>query len=71
MGYLTLVPIIAAVLITGGRNPFGAAAGGFVIGLASELAARYVGSAYKPAMAIAVLAVALYLSATLTRKVRV
>lgn len=71
MGFLTLFPIIAAVLISGGGNPFKAAAGGFVIGIASELAAVYVGSAYKPAMAIVALAVVLLVTAVASRKVRV
>lgn len=71
MGFLTLFPIIAAVLISGGGNPFRAAAGGFVIGIASELAAVYVGSAYKPAMAIVALAVVLLVTAVASRRVRV
>jgi branched-subunit amino acid ABC-type transport system permease component len=71
MGFLTLFPIIAAVLISGGGNPFRAAAGGFVIGIASECGAVFVGSAYKPAMAIVALAAALLFLAFTSRKVRV
>lgn len=71
MGFMTLFPIIAAVLIAGGSNPFGAAGGGFVIGIGSEVAAVYIGSAFKPAMAIALLAAALFVSTVATRKVRV
>ena len=71
MGFLTLFPIIAAVLISGGGNPFRAAAGGFLIGIASELGAVFVGSAYKPAMAIVALAIGLLVMAFVSRKVRV
>lgn len=71
MGFLTLFPIIAAVLISSGGNPFWAAAGGFVIGIASEFGAVYVGSAYKPAMAIVALALVLLFTALVTRKARV
>jgi branched-chain amino acid transport system permease protein/neutral amino acid transport system permease protein len=71
MGYLTLFPVIAAVLIGGRWGPFGAAAGGLVIGVASELAAGYVGSAYKPAMAILALALVLLLRAASGKKARV
>ena len=71
MGFQTLFPIIAAVLISGGGNPFRAAAGGFLIGIASELGAVFVGSAYKPAMAIVALAIGLLVMAFVSRKVRV
>lgn len=71
MGFLTLFPIIAAVLISGGGNPFRAAAGGFLIGIASEFGAVFVGSAYKPAMAIVALAIGLLVMAFVSRKVRV
>lgn len=71
MGYLTLFPVIAAVLIGGRWGPFGAAAGGLVIGIASELGAGYVGSAYKPAMAVLALAVFLLIRSSSGRKARV
>lgn len=71
VGFLTLFPVIAAVLIGGRWGPFGAAGGGLIIGLASELAAGYVGSAYKPAMAILALALFLLLRATTGRRARV
>lgn len=71
MGFLTLFPIIAAVLISGGGNPFRAALGGFLIGIASELGAVYVGSAFKPAMSIVALAAVLLLVGFTSRKVRV
>jgi branched-chain amino acid transport system permease protein/neutral amino acid transport system permease protein len=71
VGFLTLFPVIAAVLIGGRWGPFGAAGGGLLIGIASELAAGYVGSAYKPAMAILALALFLLLRATTGKKSRV
>lgn len=58
MGFRTLFPVIAAVLI-GNGHPFGSALGGLIIGIGTEYGAFYVGSAYKPAMAIGVLALAL------------
>lgn len=71
VGFLTLFPVIAAVLIGGRWGPYGAALGGLLIGVASELAAGYVGSAYKPAFAILALAVFLLLRATTGKKARV
>lgn len=71
MGFLSLFPIIAAVLISGGGNPFRAALGGLLIGVASEIGAAFVGSAYKPAMAIVALALGLLLMANLSRTARV
>jgi branched-subunit amino acid ABC-type transport system permease component len=71
LGFLTLFPLIAAVLIGGRWGPFGAAAGGLAMGVASEIGAGYVGSAYKPAMAILALAVFLLVQAAWGKKARV
>ena len=71
MGFTSLFPIIAAVLLSGAGNPFRAAVAGLAIGVASELGASVVGSAYKPAMAIVVLAAGLLLTSISSRPVRV
>lgn len=71
MGFMSLFPIIAAVLLSRTGNPFRAAMGGFFIGLASEVAASVIGSAYKPAMAIVALAIGLLVLSWTGRTARV
>lgn len=71
LGFVTLFPVVAAVLLGKANNPFTAAAFGLVIGLASEFAAFYIGSAYKPAMAIAALAILLGIKSQVTVMSRV
>jgi branched-subunit amino acid ABC-type transport system permease component len=65
-GFQLLLPVFAAVVLGGIGSPYGALAGGLVLGIAQELAtwsgfAGGVDPVYKPVVAFVVLAVALLL----------
>ena len=65
-GFQLLLPVFAAVVLGGIGSPYGALAGGLVLGVAQELStwsgfAGGVDPVYKPVVAFAVLAVALLL----------
>jgi neutral amino acid transport system permease protein len=65
-GFQLLLPVFAAVVLGGIGSPYGALAGGLVLGIAQELStwsgfAGGVDPVYKPVVAFAVLAVALLL----------
>jgi branched-chain amino acid transport system permease protein/neutral amino acid transport system permease protein len=55
MGWNLLLPIFAATILGGIGSPYGAIAGGLVIGLASELSTLVISPAYKSAVAFAIL----------------
>ncbi|MEO1211052.1 MAG: branched-chain amino acid ABC transporter permease [Cyanobacteria bacterium J06638_20] len=55
MGWQVLLPIFAAAILGGIGSPYGAIAGGLVIGLASELSTFFISPAYKSAVAFAIL----------------
>lgn len=55
MGWKVLLPIFAAAILGGIGSPYGAIAGGLVIGLASELSTLVISPAYKSAVAFAIL----------------
>lgn len=59
MGWDTIIPIFSAVILGGIGNPYGAMAGALVIGLVQEWSTLVVPSAYKEAIAFAVMAVCL------------
>jgi branched-chain amino acid transport system permease protein/neutral amino acid transport system permease protein len=55
MGWRILLPIFAAAILGGIGSPYGAVAGGLIIGLASELSTLVISPAYKSAVAFAIL----------------
>ncbi len=64
MGWQVLLPIFAATILGGIGSPYGAIAGGLVIGLASELSTLIISPAYKAAVAFAILVVMLIVKPT-------
>lgn len=64
MGWRVLLPIFAAAILGGIGSPYGAIAGGLVIGLASELSTLFISPAYKSAVAFAILIVMLIVKPT-------
>jgi branched-subunit amino acid ABC-type transport system permease component len=59
MGFLTLIPIFAAVILGGIGDPVGAVVGGYAIGLTQELSVVVIPSEYKPLVGLALLVVGL------------
>ena len=59
LGPVFLIPMIAAAVFGGIGQPYGAMAGGLVVGIASEIAAAYTNPAYKEVVAFAILIVML------------
>ncbi len=59
MGWFLLLPMFAAVILGGIGNPYGAIAGGLVIGLAQELSVPWLGSEYKLGVALLIMVVIL------------
>lgn len=55
MGWNILLSVFAAAILGGIGSPYGAIAGGLVIGLASELSTLVISPAYKAAVAFAIL----------------
>ena len=55
MGWFLILPIFASVILGGIGNPYGAIAGGLVIGIAQELSVSVVGSEYKLAVALVIM----------------
>jgi branched-chain amino acid transport system permease protein/neutral amino acid transport system permease protein len=64
MGWSLLLPIFAAAILGGIGSPYGAIAGGLVIGLASELSTLLISPAYKSAVAFAILVLMLIVRPT-------
>ena len=64
MGWSILLSIFAAAILGGIGSPYGAIAGGLVIGLASELSTLVISPAYKSAVAFAILVVMLIVRPT-------
>ncbi len=52
MGWFLILPIFAAVILGGIGNPYGAIAGGLVIGITQEMSVPLLGSEYKLAVAL-------------------
>lgn len=61
MGWSLLLPIFAAVILGGVGNPYGAMAGGMVIGMAQELSVAFLPPHYKPAVAFGIMIIILFL----------
>ncbi len=55
LGPVFLIPMIAAAVLGGIGQPYGAMVGGLVVGIASELAAAYSNPAYREVVAFAIL----------------
>jgi branched-chain amino acid transport system permease protein/neutral amino acid transport system permease protein len=51
IGFNALLPIFAAALVGGIGRPYGAIAGGMIVGMATELSTLFLPSVYKPAVA--------------------
>ena len=55
MGWAILLPIFAAVILGGIGSPYGAMAGGLIIGISQELATAWIPPAYKQVVAFAIM----------------
>jgi branched-chain amino acid transport system permease protein/neutral amino acid transport system permease protein len=55
MGWHLLLPVFAAAILGGIGNFYGAILGGFTIGIIQELSTLVINSAYKPAVAFAIM----------------
>jgi branched-chain amino acid transport system permease protein len=64
LGWNLLLPIFAAALLGGIGRPYGAIAGGFVIGIASEMSTMWIQPVYKPAVAFVVIVLLLLVRPT-------
>ncbi|MFQ3585762.1 MAG: branched-chain amino acid ABC transporter permease [Cyanobacteriota bacterium] len=64
MGWRLLLPIFAAAILGGIGRPYGAIAGGLVIGVAEELSTLVISPAYKTAVAFAILVLMLIIRST-------
>lgn len=64
MGWNILLPVFAAAILGGIGNPYGAVAGGIVIGITQEMSTLFLDPAYKPAIAFALMVVILIVRPT-------
>ena len=64
MGWHLLLAIFAAAIVGGIGRPYGAIAGGMLVGIASELSTAVLSPSYKPAVAFAIMVLALILRPT-------
>jgi branched-chain amino acid transport system permease protein/neutral amino acid transport system permease protein len=64
MGWRLLLPVFAAAILGGIGRPYGAIAGGLVIGLAEEFSTLVLSPAYKTGVAFAILVLLLILRPT-------
>ncbi len=64
MGWRLLLSIFAAAILGGIGKPYGAIAGGLLLGVASELSTLFISPAYKSAVAFAILVVMLIVRPT-------
>lgn len=55
MGWFLLLPIFASVIMGGIGNPYGAIAGGLIIGVAQEMSVFLVGPDYKLGIALLIM----------------
>lgn len=61
LGWQMLLPMFAAVILGGIGNPYGALAGGMIIGLSEEISTIFISASYKPAVAFGILVLMLIL----------
>lgn len=59
MGWFLILPMFAAISLGGIGNPYGAIAGGLIIGIAQELSVPFFGSEYKLAVALVIMIIIL------------
>jgi neutral amino acid transport system permease protein len=59
MGWFLILPMFASVILGGIGNPYGAIAGGLIIGVAQELTVPWLGSEYKLGVALFIMVVIL------------
>jgi branched-chain amino acid transport system permease protein/neutral amino acid transport system permease protein len=64
MGWRLLLPVFAAAILGGIGRPYGAIAGGIVIGLAQEYSTVLINPSYKPAVAFAIMVLMLIVKPT-------
>jgi branched-chain amino acid transport system permease protein len=64
LGWNLLLPVFAAALLGGIGKPYGAIAGGFVIGIATEVSTMVMAPVYKPAVAFALIVILLIVRPT-------
>jgi branched-chain amino acid transport system permease protein len=64
LGWNLLLPVFAAALLGGIGKPYGAIAGGFVIGIATEVSTMFMEPVYKPAVAFALIVILLIVRPT-------
>lgn len=55
MGWNMLLPIFAAAILGGIGSPYGAMAGGMIIGISQELSTAFISTAYKPVVAFMIM----------------
>lgn len=55
MGWFLILPMFASVILGGIGNPYGAIAGGLIVGIAQELSVPWLGSDYKLGVALAIM----------------
>jgi branched-chain amino acid transport system permease protein/neutral amino acid transport system permease protein len=61
MGWHFLLPVFAAAILGGVGKPYGAIAGGYIIGIAAEFSTLVISPAYKPAIAFSLMVLVLLL----------
>jgi neutral amino acid transport system permease protein len=59
MGWFLILPMFASVILGGIGNPYGAIAGGLIIGVAQELSVRWLDSEYKLGVALLIMVIVL------------
>lgn len=64
MGWFALLPIFAAAILGGIGQPYGAIAGGFIIGVTQELSTLVLPTDYKPVVAFALMVLILIIRPT-------
>lgn len=64
LGWQMLLSIFAAVILGGIGNPYGAIAGGVVIGLSEEISTAFISTGYKPAVAFTIMVIMLLVRPT-------
>ncbi len=64
LGWNILLPVFAAALLGGIGRPYGAIAGGFIIGIATEVSTMFMAPVYKPAVAFTLIVILLIVRPT-------
>lgn len=64
LGWQMLLSIFAAVILGGIGSPYGAIAGGMVIGLSEEVSTAFISTGYKPAVAFIIMIIMLLIKPT-------